>query len=83
MDYRGHLLSLAEAYAAATKRSLARVSTLVRNDGKFFDKLKEGKDCTMGTYQSSLQWFSDNWPTDTAWPEGVPRPARVPASAAE
>lgn len=85
MDYRHELILLAETYAAATKRSVARISTLVRNDGKFFDKLKGGAGCTMDTYQSSLRWFSQNWPADTPWPESIARPTAetTPASAAE
>lgn len=75
MDYRTHLLTLARAYGDATHRSLARVSTLVRNDGKFFRRLNEGAGCTMDTYAKCLRWFADHWPHDRSWPDGVPRPA--------
>ena len=75
MDYRSHILTLANAYCIATNRSLARVSTIVRNDGKFFRRLGEGAGCTMDTYAKCLRWFSEHWPEGLPWPDGVPRPA--------
>lgn len=81
MDYRSRLTTLADRYARATNRSLARVSTLVRNDGKFFDRLKDGRGCTVDTYESSLQWFSDHWPAGEPWPKGIMRPERTGAAA--
>ena len=75
MDYRDHILTLANAYCEATGRSLARVSTIVRNDGKFFRRLGEGAGCTMDTYAKCLRWFSEHWPEGLPWPDGVPRPA--------
>ncbi len=74
MDYREHILTLADAYCIATNRSLARVSTIVRNDGKFFRRLREGAGCTMDTYQKCLRWFSEQWPDGLPWPDDVPRP---------
>lgn len=73
MDYRIQLCTLAEAYAEATGRSVARVATIVHNQGQFFDGLSQGKACTVDTYMKVLRWFSENWPEDAAWPEGVPR----------
>lgn len=75
MDYRIRLLLLAETYAAATNRSVPRIATLIRNDGKFFAGLKQGRGCTVDTYEDCLQWFSNNWPPDLRWPtEAVARP---------
>jgi hypothetical protein len=74
MDYRTHLLDLAETYSAATGRSIARLSTICRNDGKFFKSLRGGAGCTMDTYCRTLNWFAVNWPPGVAWPKGVPRP---------
>ena len=74
MDYRANLLTVAKAYGHATNRSLARVSTLVRNDGKFFDRIEKGAGCTMATYGLCMRWFSKNWPAGAEWPEGVDRP---------
>lgn len=79
MTLRDHLLTLAHGYAAARAISLARVSTLVRNDGKFFRRLGEGAGCTLETYELALAWFDRHWPEDTSWPAEVPRPTRKAA----
>jgi hypothetical protein len=73
MDHKADLLTIAHAFGTATNRSLARVSTMVRNDGKFFDRLERGAGCTMATYEACMQWFADNWPEDAEWPTGVTR----------
>jgi len=78
MDYRSQLLVLGRAYAEATGRSLPRVATQVRNDGKFFKRLEDGGGCTMDTYGRCIQWFADNWPTSADWPDGVGRPTEQP-----
>lgn len=71
---RDRLLRLASVYAEARGLSLSRVSTLAANDGKLLGRLQVGRDCTLGTYDQMLAWFSANWPADLAWPEGVERP---------
>ena len=76
MDYRQQLLAVADEFARATDRSIARVSTMVRNDGKFLDGLRRGRGCTMDTFNAAMQWFSDNWPASATWPEAVSRPPR-------
>ncbi len=74
MDQRDTLLLLAETYAAATNRSVARVATLAANDGKFFRRLSEGRSCTFPVLNRTIQWFSDHWPSETPWPAGITRP---------
>lgn len=74
MDFRDDLLRIARTYGEATNRSLARVSTLATNDGKFFRKIEAGSGCTVDRLNRILRWFSDNWPATVAWPEGVARP---------
>ena len=79
MDYRETLLTVAHAYCVATDLSLARVSTLVRNDGKFFKRMAEsGAGCTMATYEAAMRWFVQHWPTDKEWPMGIDRPSTPP-----
>lgn len=81
MDLKSSLLALADRYCEATKLSRARVSTLIANDGKFLGRIEGKSGFTISTFERAVQWFSDHWPADTAWPEGVTRPA--PANASE
>lgn len=78
MDYRQQLLALVSAYCVATGRSEARVSTLVLNNGIFFERLKAGKGCTVDNLLRVKRWFDLNWPKGVAWPEGVDPPEQLP-----
>ena len=79
------LLSIASTYEGATGLSASRVSTIVFNDGKILDRLRTGADITVGRAERAIQWFSDNWPAELTWPQGVPRPkpAEAPVAVAE
>ncbi|TAG18698.1 MAG: hypothetical protein EAZ40_11205 [Rhodobacterales bacterium] len=70
------LLRLAETYAGHLSLKLSTVSTYVRNDGKFFDRMKTGSGCTLKTAAAVVQWFADNWPDDLTWPRDIARPAK-------
>lgn len=70
------LVRLAEAYAEHLQLTLSTVSTYARSDGKFFGRLKAGAGCTLKTASTVVQWFSDNWPEDLAWPKDIARPSR-------
>jgi len=74
MDYRKRLLTVATRYADATNLSLARVATLITGGGVFFKRLEEGRGCTVDSYENCLQWFSNHWPSEATWPDGVARP---------
>jgi len=75
MDARQQLLVLAHGYAAARGISLARVSTLVQNQGAFFKKIEAGEaGFTFATFDKCLRWFAANWPEGTAWPADIVRP---------
>jgi hypothetical protein len=76
MKLTEQLLSVATTYCGAKSISLARVSTLIFNDGKRFDAIQRGGDLGTAQFEKALSWFSDNWPeADETWPLGVPRPA--------
>lgn len=75
MNFRQHLLGLIDAFAAAKGLSGSRVTTLAMNSGSVYRFLREGKDITVGRLESAVRWFSDNWPADLPWPEGIARPA--------
>jgi hypothetical protein len=74
MDLRTCLFRVADRYCGALNISRPRLATLLVNDGKFFDRVAAGGGFTARTYERSLRWFSDHWPNDTPWPEGISRP---------
>ena len=81
MQLTDQLLTVARAYSAAREVSMARISTLIFNDGKKFDLLERGKDLGTKTHEKAMQWFSDRWPDGTDWPADVVRPAPAEAAA--
>lgn len=69
-----HLTILAEAFAKHTDRSEATVSNLVVSHARLFKRLRDGKGCSVATYNNVMAWFSKNWPEDLEWPSDIPRP---------
>lgn len=74
MNLRDQLISVSDVFCAARQLSRARVSTIVFNAGSTLDRIASGRDLATGNFERAMRWFSDNWPADTEWPEGVPRP---------
>lgn len=74
-ELRNHLRQCAEAYAAARSLEIVTVARLAAKDWRFFDRLDDDKTFTIRKYDSVIQWFSANWPENTAWPSDIPRPA--------
>lgn len=74
------LLSVSEAYRNARGISASRLSTIVFGDGKVLPQLASGdRDITTRRLETAIQWFSDHWPADADWPEGIERPALTEA----
>ena len=70
-----NLVTLAQGYARWRGVSLWRVGHLAANRGSFFVDLREDRrHCQTDTYSRVLQWFSDQWPSELAWPAEAPRP---------
>lgn len=80
MTLTDQLLVVARAYCAARGLSMARVSTLVFNEGKKLGLIEGGSDLTTKNLERAMQWFSDRWPEGANWPADIARP--VPAEAA-
>lgn len=80
-ELKQHLIDLASAYSAATKMAITSVWVSALNDRAFPSRLNSDKTITIRTYDRAAQWFSDNWPADLAWPDGVMRPAMSLAEA--
>lgn len=74
MTLREQLLIVADRYAEASGIGRKRVSTLVLNGGGKLDAIAQGRDLTTGSFERAMLWFSDNWPSAVAWPQGVARP---------
>ena len=78
LNLRETLLAVADAYAGQRQlrggASLARISTIVLNQGGFFQRLRVGKTCTLDSFEALLRWFAvaENWPNCTI-PDDIAR----------
>ena len=77
---REQVLTLSAAYSKKVGKSEARLGTIIRNHGSFFRNMRRGGDCTTRNAESTVQWFSNNWPDDLPWPKDIVRPAPDPVS---
>lgn len=59
ISLRDKLIADAEAYCERRGISLARLATIVANDGKFFVRLKAGGDCATRVYERFQQHFQE------------------------
>lgn len=71
-ELKSNLIVCFEAFTAKTKRSPSTVAQAAAGDWRFFDRLKTGS-FTARKYDLIMSWFSENWPDDLEWPEGVAR----------
>jgi len=62
MVLKAQLLASASTYSQRTGMSLARLATLVVNDGKCFVRLENGGDCSTGTYEKFMDYLNENTP---------------------
>ena len=56
---------------------MSTLGTYAAGHGEFFKRFTQGR-VTIRRAEAILQWFSDNWPGDLEWPQGVPRPEPTP-----
>ncbi|WP_294356063.1 hypothetical protein [uncultured Sphingomonas sp.] len=69
--FENALRTIAASYEVEVSRhggkSLARVATIVVNNGAFFTRLREGKTFTVANLERFAAWFrqSANWPLET------------------
>lgn len=69
---REHLLTLADCYAKATKRSISAVSNEIYGNGLFLDDFRGGKRSV------SLRLYDDMLSAiEQGWPEGLAKPERL------
>lgn len=62
------LVQAAELWARENQRSLARLATIVVNDGKLFDRIAGGGSCTVATYERLMDHLRD----PTSWSGPIP-----------
>ena len=71
---KSHLLALADEYQRVTEVSDTTLSSRIFDDGKKLPLLRGDGDLSTKRFNSTLQWFSDNWPDAAVWPRHVQRP---------
>lgn len=54
------LLSRADAYCQEKKISRSRLGGIVAKDGKFFKRIEDGGDMTVGMYERFIAFFDDH-----------------------
>ncbi len=69
-----HILKLAHAYADFKNLKLSTISTYSSNHGSFLSNLEKGSSLTVHRARKIIDWFSENWPADLAWPNDIERP---------
>ena len=69
------LVDMGERVARAKGVTLSRISFLAARDGKFFQRLRDGRTCTLRVERVVVQYLWENWPDDETWPDGISRPA--------
>ncbi|MDB5582802.1 MAG: hypothetical protein JWR80_7978 [Bradyrhizobium sp.] len=73
MNMCQQIIAVSDAYAAAAGIGRKRTSTIVLKRGSKLDDIASGGDLNTQTFERAMKWFSDNWPSDAVWPDGVPR----------
>lgn len=81
MKTEQQIVQLAASFAHHRGLAMSTVSTYSANDGKWICGLKSGASCTLRKAGIVLQWFSDNWPDDLEWPQGIERPSKKRSAA--
>lgn len=74
LAYTGEALGIiARHYMDATGASAVRLGLLIAANQRLIQTLLAGGDCTTTNALAASDFFDLSWPTDLAWPEGVPR----------
>ncbi|NSZ47964.1 hypothetical protein G6L63_08555 [Agrobacterium vitis] len=77
MKMRDQIIVVADLYAAHCGVSRKTVSWQVLSRSTKLDNIVDGGDITTGIFERAMQWFSDRWPDDLVWPDGITRPQRA------
>lgn len=75
MNLIGRLLLVATAYSEHTGINLRLLGDRIFSDRRRIEALQQGSaDLNTRSYEKAMAWFSENWPENLGWPEGVERP---------
>ncbi len=65
------LLVVAEAYSAATGKTMKTLSRELLGAGSRFEQISGKGDVTTGKCEAAIGAMALNWPVDLNWPDGV------------
>ena len=69
------LLALARLYTAHHGISLRQLGRrALQGNHKFFARLEAGEGVNTKSIERAGRWLAENWPTEVAWPDDIPRP---------
>lgn len=69
-----NLVRLSRMYAERRGRKISTVSRDMGGSGDTLTRLERGHDITTRRAARFVQWLSNHWPADLAWPSDIPRP---------
>ena len=68
------IITLIDSLAAHTRKSVHTIGRYSAGSGDFYSRLVAGHDLTTRRADRVIQWLSDHWPADLAWPSDIPKP---------
>lgn len=74
------LIDVADEYARIQGWQRTTLSLYLFKDARRLDLMGGGADVMLGTFRRAMQYFSDNWPVEKAWPAHIERPSPSPRS---
>ncbi|BCZ75882.1 hypothetical protein [Acetobacter phage phiAX1] len=67
------LLTLSKSYCNLRGISERTASGIIFRDSRTIVRVKEGGSLTVRSFERALNWFRENWPEGSEWPDGVDR----------
>lgn len=77
MPLTDQLIAVVNAYSGHTGISVSTLSTRLFNGGGRLAAIASGGDLNTRNFENAMGWFSEHWPAELSWPEGVGRPRTV------
>jgi hypothetical protein len=72
------LIHVCHEYERISGLSRASIGRYVFGSARRLDEFDAGADVSTRTFCRAMQWFSDHWPVDKAWPQAIERPSPTP-----